>query len=554
MMVAFLILLVSVARSLSVTCDEVPHIGAGYSYVKHGEVVLNLEHPPLVKLLAGLPLVALGAREIAAGSMYDMARKEPSAEWFYGDAFLFVDNRELKVPLALEGADSIVFTARLAVLVFPVLLAAVAYLWARRRFGPLGGLLALGLVVTYPDLLGHGALVTTDAPLAALALACGFALDVHLETGSRISFVAFALSLGLALAVKFTALLLVPVFFAVAFLAAGRTPAKPAFAGFVPRAIMAAFAAVVVLWIAYLGELPFGPYWTGLARARASHPPPYDAVLFGRHGPGFWGHYLLAVTLVKAPLGTLGIFALLAALARRIETGSSRATALLLHATPLVLFLALSFLAPPLGSRYGLPAIPFLCVSAGRLALWARTRARWGLILAALAANAIGVVRDHPFHATATNGLAGSSALVYRNLDESNVDWGGGLKALAAWQRAHDVPSLAVVPFAPQPFTLYGTNEQPYLLHQDPEDFQPGMTHLDAYGVSGQIAPADVLFAPAPGHVYAVSAHVLACAEGIEQSWGRIAAVTGKPAPPLALGESFLPTDAVGGFLIFDRR
>src|SRR5204863_37293 len=78
---------------------------------------------------------------------------------------------------ACPGADSIVAAARLPLVVFPVLLALVAYAWARARFGRGGGLLALALVVTYPDVLGHGALVTTDVPSAAVGLASGFALD-----------------------------------------------------------------------------------------------------------------------------------------------------------------------------------------------------------------------------------------------------------------------------------------------------------------------------------------------------------------------------------------
>ena len=36
--------------------DEIPHIGAGYSYVQKGDFRLNPEHPPLAKDLAGFAL------------------------------------------------------------------------------------------------------------------------------------------------------------------------------------------------------------------------------------------------------------------------------------------------------------------------------------------------------------------------------------------------------------------------------------------------------------------------------------------------------------------
>src|SRR4051812_27755208 len=46
----------------SVTFDEVAHIGAGMSYVQKLDLRLNDEHPPLAKILAGLPLAIRGTR------------------------------------------------------------------------------------------------------------------------------------------------------------------------------------------------------------------------------------------------------------------------------------------------------------------------------------------------------------------------------------------------------------------------------------------------------------------------------------------------------------
>src|SRR5579872_1723437 len=48
----------------SVTVDEVAHIGAGVSYIQKLDLRLNEEHPPLPKILAALPLVLRGVREI----------------------------------------------------------------------------------------------------------------------------------------------------------------------------------------------------------------------------------------------------------------------------------------------------------------------------------------------------------------------------------------------------------------------------------------------------------------------------------------------------------
>ncbi len=47
------------ARENSITWDEDDHIYAGYMSWKHGDFGLNPEHPPLVKLLAAVPLLNL---------------------------------------------------------------------------------------------------------------------------------------------------------------------------------------------------------------------------------------------------------------------------------------------------------------------------------------------------------------------------------------------------------------------------------------------------------------------------------------------------------------
>jgi hypothetical protein len=48
------------ARRESITVDEVAHIGAGVSYLQALDMRMNLEHPPLAKILAAVPLVLGG--------------------------------------------------------------------------------------------------------------------------------------------------------------------------------------------------------------------------------------------------------------------------------------------------------------------------------------------------------------------------------------------------------------------------------------------------------------------------------------------------------------
>ena len=42
-------------RGMSATSDEATHLAAGYSYLRTGDLRLNPQHPPLIKMLAATP-------------------------------------------------------------------------------------------------------------------------------------------------------------------------------------------------------------------------------------------------------------------------------------------------------------------------------------------------------------------------------------------------------------------------------------------------------------------------------------------------------------------
>ena len=58
------------ARQLSATFDETAHLPAGYTYLETGDLRLNPQHPPLVKLIAAVPLlVAAPAVDLGEGTV-----------------------------------------------------------------------------------------------------------------------------------------------------------------------------------------------------------------------------------------------------------------------------------------------------------------------------------------------------------------------------------------------------------------------------------------------------------------------------------------------------
>ena len=155
-----------------------------------------------------------------------------------------------------------------------------------------------------------------------------------------------------------------------------------------------------------------------------------------RRGEGWWYYYLYCA-LVKGPLGTLFLVAaaaLATLLARSCRKDAISETTLIL---PMLLFFVSVSSQTGLNAhfRYVLPAFPFAFVFVGRLGrLWSSRRYIWKVfIVAALAGNAVSVLRVHPNYLTYFNEAAGGPLHGLEHLADSNIDWGQGLVALHDW-------------------------------------------------------------------------------------------------------------------------
>ncbi|MBA2669145.1 MAG: hypothetical protein H0U67_02105, partial [Gemmatimonadetes bacterium] len=147
----------------SAAVDEVPHLAAGLSILAQGDFRMNPEHPPLVKVLATLPVYLFYRPDMQVdfgdqglGSWLDSRQNE------YGYHLLFRAGRE---PLTMLGYARIV----------PILIALggglLAWFWGRELSGrPLGGVLSAFVLLTYPEYAGHGRFLTFDVPTL---VACG---------------------------------------------------------------------------------------------------------------------------------------------------------------------------------------------------------------------------------------------------------------------------------------------------------------------------------------------------------------------------------------------
>ena len=184
----------------SATMDELAHIPAGYSYVRFQDYRLNPEHPPLMKDLAGLPLLFLDLRFPTSHPAWT---DEVNGQWTIGREFLYNSGND---------PDQIIFWARLPMIMLTLLFGALLFLWARRSYGNKVALLALFFFVFSPTIIAHGRYVTTD-----IAAAFGFFIGLttfvrYLETPSRKNLFLAGLALGIALLLKFSLVLLIPIY------------------------------------------------------------------------------------------------------------------------------------------------------------------------------------------------------------------------------------------------------------------------------------------------------------------------------------------------------
>ncbi|MDE2292961.1 MAG: hypothetical protein KGL53_12840, partial [Elusimicrobia bacterium] len=176
--------------------------------------------------------------------------------------------------------------------------------------------------------------------------------------------------------------------------------------------------------------------------------------LHGRHMVMGSVLYFPVALLVKTPLPLLGLAGWGAAAAAR----RGRREALWLLAPPAAYFLAALTSKVDIGVRHLLPVFPFLCLWAGLAAadLWGRGRGARAALALLLLWGGWSVNRARPHLLAYFNAAAGGPAGGWRWLADSNLDWGQGLKALAAEVKRRGNPPIYLAYFGVGDPSYYG--------------------------------------------------------------------------------------------------
>ncbi len=447
----------------SATWDEAHHLFSGYESWKQADFGLNPEVPPLVKLLAAAPLLPMHLQ------VPKLQGRPFQTECFLdGKAFVFKND-----------ASRLLFRARMAVSILTLLLALLVFLATQEIFNTKAALFALALFVFDPNLLAHGALVTTDAGEACLIFAAIYALYRNAKNPSAGRLLVASMAVGLAILSKFTGILLIPMFV----LLAAREVAvsapqlrKQSALRWLRSLAVAGVVVYAMLWAAYgfryaarpnglslnpplaeyLQQVPsqvdahlltdmarvhFLPesFLYGLANTKitAEIDPSY---FFGKVYPhGIW-LYFPAAFLIKSTVPLLLLCVLgFAAIATRKLNHQRELWFLLLP--PAFYFLVAMSNHMDIGVRHLLPIYPFL-YTLGAGASWAflRTNRRWAYALAALLLwQVVTSVRVFPAYMAYANELWGGPTKTHLYLSDANVDWGQQLLAVREYLQKHNI-------------------------------------------------------------------------------------------------------------------
>lgn len=489
---AFLLLLIlagSVAlstRQESPSWDEGDHLYSGYMNWKHREYSLNPEHPPLVKLVAALPLLPLDLKIAPRQGRYF------KSEAYYGGRELLFRNDPRYG--GHYTADTLLFRVHMAVLLFALTLGLLVFLAGREMFSPAAGLIALALFAFDPTILTNAPFVTTD-----MGSACGFFATVYafyrfVRQMSPARALVAGLALGLALASKHSAVLLVPILLLLAAgELAGRWRAQRTWPSAVARPLaggMAIMAAVslFVLWSVYsfryamhptgvalpplAGQMktlsPLAQGFISLCARFHLLPESYlyglvdvqrvgidmPTYIFGKlyaHGQWF---YFPALLSLKWSIGVLGLL-LLAIYA--FATGRvHRPRAVFFLALPALFYLGIAMGSPlNIGIRHVLPIFPFAFTLAGGGAAWllSRNRAWLYLVAALLLWHVVDSIRMFPNYMPYANALWGGPSKTHLYFSDSATEWGQELKWVKQWTEANHVHDCWFAYF-PAPFLL----------------------------------------------------------------------------------------------------
>lgn len=460
LLLVFSALAFDAARHDAPTYDEALHIASGYSFLKTGSYWMDIDHPPLGRVILAAPLLAFGpVVDMSLSAWRERLRYE------FADAFFYHN---------VVGPERMLLAARLMAIAMGVLLGLLLWVWANELIGPGAANAALLFYCFTPPILAHAHLATNDT---ALTLFYTFALYLFwklMNDPSRGRAAAAGAAVAAALTVKFSAVILAPTCAGLTLWEYRRDPART------KRALAQlpwwAGAALVTVLAAY-GFFEWRVFIDGLNRIFGNVSLGRSSFLMGEYSVTGWPHYFAAAFLLKTPVPFLALLA--------VSLGTWRhwrKKEFLLgwvYGASAVFVLVASLSKVQIGHRHILPIYPLLCLALGEAAqrLWtARAPAGRAVVAGLCVWMAAAAAWAHPHHIAYFNELAGGSRNGHRLLSDSNLDWGQELKALGDYLRERGVGAIYLSYFGTADPRAWGVRHVPVLTASNvPRAPEPGV-------------------------------------------------------------------------------
>lgn len=450
----------------SLTWDESDHMYAGYRMWKAGDFGLNPEHPPLVKLLATVPILneKLWSPPLK-GSFFKNEAYIGGRDWLeHNDG----------------GQQRLVFRMRLAAAVLALALSLMVFVSAREWFGAIAALAAVTLTVFDPNILAHSGLVTTDVGASLFFLAALYCFYRYVAHPTWIRLAVAGIAFGLLLATKHSGVMLGPIFVililweivaaqkgerirtavrlvgalaAIVFIAVGvlwafygfRYAARPAGLALVPTLDrysqeLSSFDRGVIWRMAHLHLLPES-YLMGMTDIRVFEKGFSTYILGHWHPHGVWWYFPITIT-IKTTLGLLALVLLggYAVAFGKMGAEPQKRRALIYVSVVWLAYLMTAILnGLNIGVRHILPLYALAAVIGGAAvaALAPRSRAWLWVCVGLVVVHVVSALSVFPNSLAYANEAWGGARNTHKFLNDSNVDWGRQLYQVKEWEDRH---------------------------------------------------------------------------------------------------------------------
>jgi len=464
----------------SATYDEWGHLGNGIRFLHPQDTrfpmdLAHLINPPFGRILAALPM-DISNWHMEGLQEYSQPRCRAEKKFFDRLAVFPFQFDISTVDVLKKGRIPGLLFSLLGI---PLLMVLGSELGDIRK-----GIYAAFIYSFSPNLLAHARLMTPDASVTVLFIAVILMWIIMLRKQTLLTSVGGGLLLGVALATKYSAGLMVPV------LAVGWLLCMPGkrTRGFIHTVIAAGVSAVTLTGIyaiyvvpvldhislnseradevirysnhlsSTIGRILFMPAVIYRYGAIIAGNAVMKSYLLGRFSFSGWLSYFPIAMAIKTPLALLITVSCASGWFVRRSNILPLRPRHLVAIIPLFYMIVTLVLGIQVGLRHVLPVYPFMCFCAGSLIVaWTRMnpalkKIAWGLMIVLTMES----VFIHPHYLAFFNAGVGSPSNGHRYLVDCNLDWGQDLPALARYQKEHKIPDIRLSYFGTDDPSRYG--------------------------------------------------------------------------------------------------